>query len=102
MSRRITRGVSRPDGIEVYVNDRPVAAYPGESIATVLLASGRLVASLDSNGRPRAPFCNMGVCFECMVALERPGSAASERVRACLTAVTPGMRIRVPEAASAP
>lgn len=95
MSTRIIRNVTRPAAVRIYVNEEAVDAYPGESIATALLAAGRLTMSLDFNGRPRAPFCNMGVCFECLVSVERDGS--SERVRACLTPVREGLRIRVPE-----
>src|SRR5690554_1798988 len=96
MSRRITRDVSRPAPIRIYVDGDPVTAYPGDSIATALLAAGRLVASVDSSGRPRAPFCNMGVCFDCLVTVELSDPHRSERVRACLTPVTPGARIRLP------
>ncbi len=96
MTTRITQNVTRPAAVRIYVNDEAVDAYPGESIATALLTAGRLTMSLDSNGRPRAPFCNMGVCFECLVSINRNG--ASERVRACLTPVQEGLQIRVPEA----
>lgn len=96
MSRRITRNVTRPAPVRIYVNDEAVDAYPDESIVTALLAAGRLAMSLDDNGRPRAPYCNMGVCFECLVSVDRDGAAAPERVRACLTPVREGLRIRVP------
>ncbi len=49
--------------------------------------------SRDSFGRLRTPFCNMGVCFDCMVEVED----APSRVRACLTPVRAGMRVVVPE-----
>lgn len=99
MSTRIKQNVTRPAAVRIYINEEAVNAYPGESLATALLAAGRLTMSLDSNGRPRAPFCNMGVCFECLVSVERDGS--SERVRACLTPVQEGLRIRVPESEKA-
>lgn len=95
MTTRITQKVTRPAAVRIYINEDAVDAYPGESLATALLAAGRLTMSLDSNGRPRAPFCNMGVCFECLVSIKRNG--ARERVRACLTPVQEGLQIRVPE-----
>ena len=36
----------------------------------------------------RAPYCMMGVCFECLVEIDGQGS-----VQSCLTPVADGMRI---------
>jgi hypothetical protein len=41
-------------------------------------------------------YCNMGICFDCLVEIEHAGR--SQRVRACLTAVRAGLRITVPQA----
>ncbi|MGH8165809.1 MAG: (2Fe-2S)-binding protein [Woeseiaceae bacterium] len=98
MSRRISENVSRPQPVDISVNGETVIAYEGESVAAALIAVGTIIMSRDSSGRYRGPFCNMGVCFECMVEVEEadapPGAAG--RVRACLTPVRAGLRIRVP------
>jgi hypothetical protein len=52
--------------------------------------------SRDSFGRLRTPFCNMGVCFDCLVEVQDVPNGSS-RVRACLTPVRAGMRVVVPE-----
>jgi hypothetical protein len=91
-------GVVRPAAVDISVNGVSVTAYEGESLATALIASGTLTMSLDHTGRLRAPFCNMGVCFDCLVVVEdekTPG-APPTTVRACMTAVRPGLRITVP------
>ncbi|WP_129776914.1 (2Fe-2S)-binding protein [Peristeroidobacter soli] len=93
MSRRITLGVVRPAAVNIFVNGKAVEAYEGESVLTALMAGGVLVMSRDSFGRMRAPFCNMGVCFDCMVEVED----GSSRVRACLTPVRAGLRVIVPD-----
>jgi hypothetical protein len=98
MSIRISRGVERSAPISINVNGVSVTAYEGESLATALIASGTLTMSRDHTGRLRTPFCNMGVCFDCLVVVEEetvPGTAPVT-VRACMTAVRPGLRIRVP------
>lgn len=99
MSKRITENVVRPAAIRIFVNGTAVTSYEGETLATALIASGTLIMSRDASGRPRSPFCNMGVCFDCLVTVEEPvGSQAPPvRVRACLTAVRPGLRITVAE-----
>ena len=91
MSTRLTADVTRPAPIEILVDGVAVTAYEGESLATVLLAADRFAFSRDASGRPRSPFCNMGVCFECMTMIE--SGDTWRRVRACLTAVLPGMRV---------
>lgn len=96
MSRRIVRGVKRPAPVGILVNGRAVEAYEGESVLTALLAAGVLTMSRDSFGRARTPFCNMGVCFDCMIDVEDAAGVPS-RVRACLTPVRTDLRVTVPE-----
>lgn len=89
VAQRLWRGVGRPDPVIVHVDGKPIEAYPGESVAAALLAAGVAVFRVTSQGAPRGPFCNMGVCFDCLVEVDgRPG------VRACMTTVRAGMRVR--------
>jgi len=80
--------VSRPDAIGIFVNDRRTVCYPGESLATALLAAGVREFRRTPSGAPRAVVCNMGVCFDCLVQVDGLGL-----VRSCLTLVTPDMRV---------
>jgi sarcosine oxidase subunit alpha len=102
MSLRVTTNVARPQAVTIHVNDREINAYEGETVATALLAAGVLTMSRDEGsqfggGRPRSPFCNMGVCFDCLVEISNPTSGdVPMRARACLTPVRAGLRITVP------
>lgn len=96
MTKRITVGVARPAPVNMFVNGKAIEAYEGESVLTALIAAGVLTMSRDSFGRLRTPFCNMGVCFDCMVEVTE-GTDVSSRVRACLTPVRAGLRVVVPE-----
>ena len=87
IARRLTSGVTRGNRITLYVDDRPISAYAGESLATALLAAGYLTLRHDRTGRPRGPYCNMGVCFDCLVRVD------DQRVRACMTAAAAGLRV---------
>jgi len=104
MSQRIAANVSRPPAMTIYINGREVSAYEGETLATALLAAGQLAMSRDDalhaqEARLRAPFCNMGVCFDCMVEIADDAAGNPPlRVRACLTAVRAGLHITVPAA----
>lgn len=83
---RLPRGSS---AITILVDGMTVQAYPGETVATVLLALGRPVfRHTDRSGAPRGLFCGMGICFDCLVTVD-----GQPNVRACLTTVRPGMVI---------
>ena len=82
------------------VDGQAVLAHDGESVATVLLASGISVFNRTRKGSPRGPFCNMGTCFECQVLIAQPGSSRFEWRRACLQQVQPAMQIRTGEVIS--
>ncbi|PZU86994.1 MAG: (2Fe-2S)-binding protein [Chelatococcus sp.] len=78
-----------PSALTVHIDGRAVAAEAGESVAAVLMrqpeAWSRTTPVSDSR---RAPYCMMGVCFECLVEVDGLGS-----VQGCLTPVREGMRI---------
>lgn len=100
MSKRLTQHVTRSAAVNILVNGETVSAYEGESLATALIAAGTLVMSRDSSGRPKSLFCNMGVCFDCMVVVEDDGPDGEVRfskVRACMTPVRAGLRVHVPQ-----
>jgi sarcosine oxidase subunit alpha len=84
--KKVERGA--PFTLEVDADS--VQAFPGETLATVMLAAGKLVISRSSKtNSPRGLYCGMGVCNECLVTLE-DGS----RVRACQTLAVSAMRIK--------
>ena len=65
-------------------------APEGVSVAAALLSTGQGTFRTSIIGAmPRAPYCMMGVCFECF--LEIDGIPARQ---ACLTPVRDGMTIR--------
>lgn len=84
MFRRLTE-LPDADAIAFSVDGSPMRARQGESIAAAMLAGGRLVCrSTPVSGAPRAPYCLMGTCFECLVTIDgRPNvQACQETVRA--------------------
>ena len=87
-SSRLPRPTGSPM-LTVSVDGEPAEAYPGETVATLLLALGRRTfRHTDHLHAPRGLFCGMGVCFDCLVTVD--GQA---NVRACMTPVQAGMTI---------
>ncbi|MCP4164499.1 MAG: FAD-dependent oxidoreductase [Chloroflexi bacterium] len=81
----------RGNAVHLMLNGAEVVAYEGETVATMLLAVGRRTFRLASkSGEPRSLFCNMGVCYDCLVTVD-----GVRNVRACVTAVREGMRVEV-------
>ena len=56
----------------------------GLSVAAALLAAGRSVR----RENPRGIFCGMGICFECLAAID-----GEPRLRTCLVEVEDGMTV---------
>jgi|SRR5579859_4164882 len=77
------------DAVTIYIDGAAVAAETGESVAAVLLRQPEAwVRTTPVSDSPRAPYCLMGVCFECLAEVDGVGS-----VQTCLTPVKPGMRV---------
>lgn len=78
-----------PQAVTIFIDGRPVTAELGESVAAVLLRQQEgWSRTTPVSQSPRAPYCMMGVCFECLVEIDGQGS-----VQSCLTPVASGMRI---------
>jgi sarcosine oxidase subunit alpha len=78
------------DEIRFAYEGREIVARPGDSVATALLLSGeRSLRTTAISGSSRAPFCMMGVCFECLMEIDGVGNR-----QACLTPVAAGMQVR--------
>lgn len=62
----------------------------GCSVAAALLANGvSTFRTTPVSGAPRAPYCMMGACFDCLVEIDGQPNRQS-----CLVAVTEGMQVR--------
>ncbi len=96
MACRIIEGVKRGPACTVSLNDQKVATFEGETIASVILLSDDSTCKLDKDNKPRAPFCNMGVCYDCLVTVIDPTtSALPSKLRACMVPVKPGQKIYI-------
>ena len=75
----------------VEVDGKTVPARPGDTVAALLLLDGAGATRRSSvSGEPRAAYCMMGVCFECLVEIDGVASR-----QGCLVEARHGMRIRL-------
>ena len=74
----------------IEVDGRAISARLGEPLAAALLkADVTPLRTSVVSGAPRAPFCMMGVCFECLVEVD-----GVPNTQACMTPVRDGMQVR--------
>src|SRR5262249_17925560 len=75
--------------VTLTVDGKPVTARAGDTVAAALLAGGiDHCRTTPVSGAPRAPYCLMGVCFDCLVTIDGVGSRQS-----CLVPVRDGMTV---------
>lgn len=91
------RSLSSPAGasaagptVPLTIDGKSLQAPAGCSVAAALLANGVPVfRTTGISGEPRAPYCMMGVCFDCLVEIDCVPNRQS-----CLTTVQAGMQVR--------
>jgi predicted molibdopterin-dependent oxidoreductase YjgC len=87
MFRRLPEAADVP--VTIAVDGVSVAARAGDTVAAALLAGGIWAfRTAGVSGTARGPYCMMGVCFDCLVAIDGVGSR-----QACLVPVREGMRV---------
>jgi D-hydroxyproline dehydrogenase subunit gamma len=75
--------------VTILVDGRPLPAAAHDSVAAALLAAGiDCFRTTPLSGAPRAPYCMIGNCFECLVEIDDMPDR-----QACLVMVAEGMRI---------
>jgi D-hydroxyproline dehydrogenase subunit gamma len=81
---------AEPDAVVISFEGRDLTVPAGISVAAALLSGG--VSDFRSSAVgdvPRAPYCMMGVCFECLVEIDDVPARQS-----CLIPVQNGMKIK--------
>lgn len=87
MFRRLPEAAGKTIGLTI--DGRPAQAQDGDTVAAALLAAGiDHCRTTPVTGARRAPYCMMGVCFECLVTIDGVGNR-----QACLVPVQQGMSV---------
>lgn len=75
--------------VTLKVDGQPIRARTGDTVAAAMLAAGLdHCRTTPVTGAPRAPYCLMGVCFDCLVTIDGVGSR-----QGCLVPVREGMAV---------
>jgi sarcosine oxidase subunit alpha len=75
--------------VRITFDGRAIEAREGDSVAAALAAAGVTACrTTPVSDAPRAPYCMMGVCFDCLVTIDGVGNR-----QACLVRVKEGMAV---------
>jgi predicted molibdopterin-dependent oxidoreductase YjgC len=78
------------EAVRIRIDGQTVEARLGDSVAAALLLSGfTATRTTVVSGAPRAPYCMMGVCFECLVTIDGVANR-----QACMIGVKEGMSVQ--------
>lgn len=87
MFRRLDESGAAP--VTVFVEGKPIAVRAGDTAAAAMMLAGLgHTRTSPVDGSPRAPYCMIGACFECLLVID--GIASRQ---GCLVEVREGMRI---------
>ena len=83
-------GNSEGKNVVIYMDDQPLTAREGDTIAAALISNGiGTFRYTHKTGEPRGIFCGIGQCTDCVVIVD-----GQPNVRSCVTQVKEGMRIQ--------
>jgi len=75
--------------VTLTVDGEPCTVPADVSVAVALLQRGSIARTTARSGSARAPYCMMGVCFECLVEIDGVPNR-----QACMVLAEDGMAVR--------
>ncbi len=76
--------------VKITIDGEAVDARAGESVAAAVLAhASGATRTTPVTGAPRAPYCMMGVCFECLMEIDGVPNR-----QGCMVRVEEGMTVK--------
>jgi len=83
--------IKRKDKVTLSVNGKEITAYKGETLLAALIAAGyKSLKKSPIQEEPRGALCGMGVCFECIVTVNK-----EPNIRSCMTEVEDNMTVEI-------
>ena len=93
MFRRIDKPITGSNTITLTIEGKDINAIQGDTVAAAMLAAGFAYTRITpEKEKRRAPYCMMGICFDCLVEIN-----GIPNQRACQTLVQAGMHVNIQE-----
>jgi predicted molibdopterin-dependent oxidoreductase YjgC len=93
MFKRLDKPVIGSKTVSLTIEGKEIIAFEGDTVAAAMLAAGFSYTRITpEKGKRRAPYCMMGICFDCLVEIN-----GIPNQRACQTLVQAGMQVHIQE-----
>ena len=93
MFKRMNNAVTGSKTVTLIIEGKEIAAMQGDTVAAAMLAAGFRHTRITSvKEKLRAPYCMMGICFDCLVEIN-----SIPNQKACQVLVQEGMRVNIQE-----
>jgi len=68
MLRRMNNSGTGTKTVRLIIEEKEIVAFQGETVAAAMLVAGFAFTRITSvEEKRRAPYCMMGICFDCLV-----------------------------------
>jgi predicted molibdopterin-dependent oxidoreductase YjgC len=93
MFKRIDDTISGSQTLRLTIEGKEIVAAQGDTVAAAMLVAGfTYTHTTPQKHKKRAPYCMMGMCFDCLVEIN-----GNPNQRACQTLVQEGMDVKIQE-----
>ena len=93
MFKRMNNSITGSKTVTLTIEGKEIAAFQGDTVAAAMLAAGFVsTRTTPVSEQRRAPYCMMGICFDCLVEIN-----SIPNQRACQVLVQEGMRVNIQE-----
>ena len=91
MFKRMNNAIISSKTVRLTIDGKEIVASQADTVAAAMLVSGFTYTRITSaEEKQRAPYCMMGICFDCMVEIN-----GIPNQRACQILVQEGMRVKI-------
>ena len=91
MYKKINDPITYAKTIKLTIEGKDTTAHQGDTVAAAMLLAGfNFTRTTPENEKRRAPYCMMGICFDCLVEINDIPNQ-----RSCQTLVQEGMRVKI-------
>jgi len=91
MFKRMNNDITGYETVTLTIEGKEIVAFHGDTVSAAMLVAGFTHTRITPvNEKHRAPYCMMGICFDCVVEIN-----GIPNQRACQVLVQEGMRVNI-------
>ena len=93
MFKRLNNPITASKTVRLIIEEKEIVAFQGDTVAAAMFVAGFThTRNTPVIEKQRAPYCMMGICFDCLVEIN-----GIPNQRACQTLVQEGMQVMIQE-----